>query len=45
VGVAVTAVVGDGAANFGGITAPVTSASGRYQPMLITRNGTVYDLF
>jgi lipoprotein signal peptidase len=45
VGVAVAAVVGDGAANFGGITAPVTSASVRYQPMLITRNGTAYDLF
>jgi lipoprotein signal peptidase len=43
-GVAVTAVVGDGAANFGGVTAPVTSASIRYEPMLITRNGTAYDL-
>jgi hypothetical protein len=44
VGAAVTAVVGDGAANFGGITAPVTSVSVRYQPMLITRNGAAYDL-
>ena len=43
-GVAVTATVGDGAVNFGGMTAPVTSASIRYQPMLVTRNGTVYDL-
>ncbi|HEY3715432.1 MAG TPA: signal peptidase II [Jatrophihabitantaceae bacterium] len=43
-GVAVTAVVGDGAANFGGVTAPVRSASIRYEPMLITRNGTAYDL-
>ena len=43
-GVAVLAVVGDGAANFGGVTGPVTSASMRYQPMLITRNGTAYDL-
>jgi len=43
-GVAVAAVIGVGAANYGGVTAPITSTSIRYQPMLIARNGTAYDL-
>jgi lipoprotein signal peptidase len=40
--VALTAVVGAGVATFGGVTAPVTSASARYQPILVTHHGAAY---
>jgi lipoprotein signal peptidase len=41
--VVLIAVVGTGAANFGGATVPVTSASIDYQPTLLTRDGLAYE--
>jgi hypothetical protein len=41
--VALIALVGIGAANFGGLTAPSNSAGAGYQPTLVTRHG-VYDV-
>jgi lipoprotein signal peptidase len=42
--VVLIAVVGVGAANFGGETAPVMSASAGYQPTLITRHGVTFEI-
>ena len=42
--VVLIAVVGVGAATYGGVTAPITSASAGYQQTLVTRHGVVYDL-
>lgn len=42
--IALAAAVGVGAASFGGVTAPITSASIRYQPIFITHNGVAFDL-
>ncbi|HEX3813596.1 MAG TPA: signal peptidase II [Mycobacteriales bacterium] len=37
-------IVGAGAVNFGGVTAPATSTGIRYQPSLVTHQGTAYDI-
>jgi hypothetical protein len=41
--VALIALVGIGAANFGGLTAPSNSAGAGDEPILVTRHG-VYDV-
>jgi lipoprotein signal peptidase len=41
--VALTPVVAFGAANFGGTSAPTTSATALYQPTLVTRNGVFFE--